>query len=411
MKQEVLCLVLLGCGLALAANPCCPDGMNLDRLTRRCGRFNMTSLPALDCPEGKLLLRDIVLHGDKVTTMDAPEFVIVEDPTQYCTSYMIRNASRPELGMMPVALACFQKDTWTNNLETSGILTLVSVFFLVATIAVYSYLPQMRDLQGMCYLCTCISMALGFLSLGMLQLNPGFRNEICTVTGFLVYAWMIATFFWMNVICINTYRTVMDAAYLQKTEKKQFFSYSCYAWGFTMLFLIVALITNFSEGNHWKPGFGDGNCWFNGRTETWIFFYGPIAILVTSNVVLFGLSSYNLWQQTKKYEVNKLNNLRHRFLLSLKLFLVMGISWIFEIASFAHGEAHIIWKIMDTFNCLQGVIIFLLLVLFRRRAIRGLANENFCVFITRPLAEKLSPHDDEDDQHILGDETVEVRLN
>lgn len=103
-----------------------------------------------------------------------------------------------------------------------------------------------------------------------------------------------------------------DAAYLQKTEKKQYFAYSCYAWGFTMLFLIVALITNFAEGDHWKPGFGEGNCWFNGRTETWIFFYGPIAVLVTSNVILFVLSSYNLWQQTKKYEVNKLNNLKHR---------------------------------------------------------------------------------------------------
>lgn len=32
-----------------------------------------------------------------------------------------------------------------------------------------------------------------------------------------------------------------------------------------------------------------------------------------------------------------------RFLISLKLFLVMGISWIFEIASFAHGGEHIIW--------------------------------------------------------------------
>lgn len=66
---------------------------------------------------------------------------------------------------------------------------------------------------------------------------------------------------------------------------------------------------------------------------------------------------------------------------------------------------------MDTFNCLQGVVIFLLLVLFRRRAMRGLASENFCVCVTRPLAEKLSPHDDADDEHILADETVEVRLN
>lgn len=66
---------------------------------------------------------------------------------------------------------------------------------------------------------------------------------------------------------------------------------------------------------------------------------------------------------------------------------------------------------MDTFNSLQGVVIFLLLVVFRRRAMQGLAQENCCLPVTRPLAEKLSPHDDADDQQILDDDTAEVRLN
>lgn len=66
---------------------------------------------------------------------------------------------------------------------------------------------------------------------------------------------------------------------------------------------------------------------------------------------------------------------------------------------------------MDIFNCLQGVVIFFLLVILRRRAIRGLVGENCCLVVTKPLAEKLSPHDDSDDEHILPDDTVEVRLH
>ncbi|CAH0756383.1 unnamed protein product [Diatraea saccharalis] len=406
MKE--LFLLLITCGAALSINTCCPNGELLER--RSCGNV---SAPQLFCPEGRMLLTDIILKGNKVSTVDTPGYIFVEDPNQYCISQMYRNISNKEMGLMDVALVCFEKDRYqeSSDFETSGTLTLISVVFLLATIAVYTYLPQMRDLQGLCYLGTCISMSLGFLWLGILQLNPGFSTELCTVAGFLVYAWMMATFFWMNIISINTFRTVLDAAYLQKTERKQYLIYSTYGWGCPAAFLIIALITNFAEGNHYKPGFGDGNCWFVGRTETWLFFYGPIAILVTSNIILFVLSSYLLWQQTNKYEVNTLNNLKHRFRLSLKLFLVMGISWIFEIASFAHGEQHIIWKIMDTFNCLQGVIIFLLLVVFRRRAMRGLASEHCCLPITRPLAEKLSPHDDTDDQEILADETIEVKLN
>lgn len=325
---------------------------------------------------------------------------------------MYRNASDTSSGFIPAAVVCFEEIKPKNdNVETGGILTFVSVVFLVLTFAVYMYLPRMRDLQGVCYMCMCASMALGFLSLGVLQLSPGFRNEICAITGFLVYFWMMATFFWMNVISINMYRSVIDASYLKKTEKKQCFVYNCYAWGFSIFFLIVTLITNFVEGDHYKPGIGETSCWFRGRTETWLYFYGPIAILIAVNILLFVLSSIHLWRHTKKYEVNKLNNLKHRFLVSLKLFLVMGISWIFEIASFAHGGPHIIWKIMDIFNCLQGVVIFLILVVFRKRAMQGLASENCCLFVTRPIAEKLSPHDDSDDQQILSDDTVEVRLN
>ncbi|XP_047537058.1 probable G-protein coupled receptor Mth-like 3 [Vanessa atalanta] len=408
MKETIILLFSL-IGLALSTNPCCVND-EIIRPRGFCG--NATSKINMHCTLGHMLLKDVILNGYKVSTQDSPSYVFVEDPSLYCLGKMYKNTSDPNLGTIPVAVVCFEEiKSRSNNIETGGVLTLISVLFLLATFAVYMYMPQMRDLQGVCYMCMCASMALGFLSLGVLQLSPGFSGEICTISGFLVYFWMMATFFWMNVISINMYRTVEDASYLKKTEKKQYFIYNCYAWGCTIFFLIVALITNFAEGNHYKPGIGDNSCWFNGRTETWIFFYGPIAILIAVNVILFVMSSISLWRHTRKYEVNKLNNLKHKFLVSLKLFLVMGISWIFEIASFAHGAEHIIWKIMDTFNCLQGVVIFLILVVFRRRAIQGLASENCCLCITRPLAEKLSPHDDNDDQQILADDTVEVRLN
>lgn len=68
-------------------------------------------------------------------------------------------------------------------------------------------------------------------------------------------------------------------------------------------------------------------------------------------------------------------------------------------------------KIADTFNCLQGVVIFLILVVLRRRAIRGLAKASCCLMVTGRLADKLSPHDDSGDQNILEDDHTEVRLN
>ncbi|XP_013183985.1 G-protein coupled receptor Mth2 [Amyelois transitella] len=408
--KETLLLLVICCGVAYSANLCCPDG-SLVVKGGWCGK-EKAKKTTLQCTEGMMVLRDIVTIGDKVSTLDTPGYVFVEDTSQYCVANMSRNVSDPSMGLVRVALVCFEKVSNRDaEFETSGILTIISVFFLLATVVVYGYVPELRDLQGLCYMCMCISMAIGFLCLGSLQLSRWITGALCTTTGFFIYTWMMATFFWMNVICINVYRTVQDAAYLRNTEKKQYFIYSCYAWGGTLTFLTISLITNFVEGGHLKPDFGKGSCWFAGRTETWLFFYGPIAVLVAANIALFIMSSRSLWTTTRKYEANKLNIIKYKFLLSLKLFLVMGISWIFEIASFAHGEDHIVWKIMDTFNCLQGFVIFVLLVVLRRRAMKGLAGQRCCLPVTSKLANMLSPHDDSDDQLILPDETVEVRLN
>lgn len=57
---------------------------------------------------------------------------------------MFNNASDPSQGTVDVAVVCFEQITKTNDIETSGILTLMSVFFLVATTGFYAYLPQLR---------------------------------------------------------------------------------------------------------------------------------------------------------------------------------------------------------------------------------------------------------------------------
>jgi hypothetical protein len=61
----------------------------------------------------------------------------------------------------------------------------------------------------------------------------------------------------------------------------------------------------------------------------------------------------------------------HRFIMNIKLFIVMGISWCFEVVSFflkKYVHYGITWHDVffyasDVFNCLQGLLIFILFVL------------------------------------------------
>lgn len=75
--------------------------------------------------------------------------------------------------------------------------------------------------------------------------------------------------------------------------------------------------------------------YFTGTVETWVYFYGPIAILLTLNMIYLGMTSWRLWHQYRDYTGSKLRILRFKCLLYIKLVLIMGITWIFELISFA----------------------------------------------------------------------------
>jgi len=52
--------------------------------------------------------------------------------------------------------------------------------------------------------------------------------------------------------------------------------------------------------------------------------------------------------------------------MSVKLFLVMGIPWTFEILSKILQNDWFIWHILDEINALQGVMIFIIFVAKRK---------------------------------------------
>lgn len=57
-----------------------------------------------------------------------------------------------------------------------------------------------------------------------------------------------------------------------------------------------------------------------------------------------------------------------RFIVYLKLFIIMGINWITEIISWSleNEKMYIIWYITDCINALQGVSIFFIFVCKKR---------------------------------------------
>nr|CAD7459775.1 unnamed protein product [Timema tahoe] len=180
---------------------------------------------------------------------------------------------------------------------------------------------------------------------------------------------------------------------VKEREFKKFVIYSCYAWGCSLLFLAVCLVIDFTPGvpDHiLKPEFGTIKCWLATRKGQLVYFYIPIGVLVITNVLFFALTAVKIIQlkketamlkgrESKRHDEDENN--KQRFILYLKLFVVMGVNWSMELVSFAIEGPQYLWYITDICNTLQGVLIFLIFVW--KDKIRRLLAKRFCSKLSR----------------------------
>lgn len=63
-------------------------------------------------------------------------------------------------------------------------------------------------------------------------------------------------------------------------------------------------------------------------------------ILLSINLIYLGLTSWKLWLEYRELDCCKINVLRFKCLMYVKLAVMMGFTWIFEVMSFASGETN-----------------------------------------------------------------------
>lgn len=285
------------------------------------------------------------------------------------------------------------------------ILSMISAIFLIITLAVYLILPELREIQDKAMMGAVSSLAVSYVILCIQNMKEYRSDEMtaCVALAFLLYYAFISAFCWLNVVAFNIWRTVWFKNFMI-SDKVLFPIYCVHGWLVPLCFLISALSTHYIQGTHLKPHFGEYRCWFNGTTEVWVFFYGPIAILLLLNIIYLSLTSWRLWHEYRDYNGNKLRALRFKCLLYVKLMLVMGVTWIFELLSSISGASQWYWIPTDAVNTLQGLIIFFLLVVTRKRVRKLLAKKKPCGII---FPKSWIAYEDEECE-VIGPEELEL---
>ncbi|XP_029174112.1 G-protein coupled receptor Mth2-like [Nylanderia fulva] len=384
---------------------CCPEGA----VWQHSANCSDGTKIRLQCPKGFFLIDPEINENDKFT-------VIHEDDTawlnmnqekisadSFCTAKSMRSGDQ-------IALVCFDEGLLTEGLTTMWkstlvcIVSIISAVFLIATLAVYIILPELRELQDKAMMAAVTTLAVSYTVLSIQHVKPIEIEEhytVCIFFGFILYFSFMSAFFWLNIVAFNVWRSVWFKNFRIR-DQSLYYAYCIWGWGGPTCLTIIALLLHHKEGYHLKPGFGDYNCWLGGYAQTWAYFYGPVGVLLTLNMIYLGLTSWRLWHQYRDYTGSKLRVLRFKCLLYIKLMLVMGITWIFELMSFAiDTKIDEFWIPTDLLNGLQGFIIFLLLVATRKRVRKLLAKKRPCGIA---FPKSWAAYEDEECEEVLPEE-------
>lgn len=320
---------------------------------------------------------------------------------EYCIDMMMENSTET---LRMVATVCYPEEPIIDDSKILyvgyAVGLLLSVPFLIATFVVYAFIPELRNLHGMCLMAYCSGLIVAYIFLAYLKIQSGQMRIAmtgCVIIAFIVYYAFQSSFFWLNVMCFDIWRTFSGyrgSSTSKRRETRRFTIYSAYAWGIPLVLTAVTIGMQYANlpPSVIKPGFGDRRCWFDNWLSELIYFFAPVLVLVVCNIVFFSVTAHrirSIKQETsilkgsKSTSKDKMKNDKQRFSLYLKLFVVMGINWSVELISFAVGGSNLYWVIIDISNIMLGFFIFMIfvwkkkvrnLIVRRYRSIRGLPH-------------------------------------
>ncbi|XP_020290917.1 G-protein coupled receptor Mth2-like isoform X2 [Pseudomyrmex gracilis] len=227
----------------------------------------------------------------------------------------------------------------------------ISLPFLLITFVVYSILPEFQNIHGYMLRAYIASMFVTITILAVfLQLlldNPVEDYSLCAPWSYVFHFAIYSTFLWLNVTCFNVWRTFGELHSMHqrrlKSNRARFAIYSLYAWGVpfvvTILTIVMDVVPNIPDYLI-RPQICKAGFWFGTKKAKTLYFYIPIGISLICNSFLFVWTALRILYHKKRIDRQMENsesrchdNNKERFWVYLKLFILMGLNWIMELAT------------------------------------------------------------------------------
>ncbi|XP_017080301.1 probable G-protein coupled receptor Mth-like 6 [Drosophila eugracilis] len=224
----------------------------------------------------------------------------------------------------------------------------------------------------MCFFCyiICFSFHHG---MWILTKYGNLLNEACTLAGYARYFFALGSLFWLFAISFQI-RIGLLAIHVNDSRYR-FGIYNVFVWGLAALgtsaiFLIDRIWGGDLSTLKWMPSIGFYQCWFH--PNDWsilIYFIGPILALNCINWIFFLVAVFQIKKvalNLKKYQTSNSIPQKRRYLKFLRLFVMMGMSWILDfIPYFIRGNVYWQYLFLPVFyyHLSLGSVVFVLFAL------------------------------------------------
>lgn len=252
----------------------------------------------------------------------------------------------------------------------------ISMACFLAVAIIYFIMPTLRDLVG--NIVTTISMCLIVSQAAdMIRLLTVFSNHVSIIVAeTLCYIALLGAFFWLNSLGYYIWKTFKSRnVFLRITDGKKYCYYSAYAWSLTIVMGALALFAHFTmdypQTKHTKSK-------LEPEQETIgslgiIIFFVPVAFTVLINIFFFATTLKILNRMNTYGRIH--HKLKHSFRMFLLLFLIMTITWLFFLLSFAKFEGLVYCYIVV--NTVQAPL-FLHVCIFNQKHVSYLVRKTCC---------------------------------
>lgn len=394
--KNVIILMVLSLSSANTARQCCPAGNFYTKKYSSCLEpiTNKTTPISINCKSVVPLTRGFSINDDGGLMLLISNNTYRDVDTDFCiangTLKKDVNYTRP----FRVVVVCTGEDDKILDDKILGYCMIVSVVFLTLTAFIYASFSELRDLQGRSIINFCSSLAIGLAILVYMKLAAYSDMNFCAARGFFAYFFVMASFFWANAISIQILVSTRKPIVITDYGWRNFMWYAVYGWGCPLILTICVVVANYHPGEHRRPGIGLNHCWFFSNKEQWYYMFSIMSILLAVNIVIFIYTSSIIWRH--KFSSRHLKAIRYKFAMTIRLIILMGLPWVFEMIS-SLSDKHIIWTILDIFNTFQGLLIFLLLVVFRKRVVKSMHKRGWLDCMSGLVERYLAVADDDED--------------